>query len=71
MKGNGTVHYSQFLGLQYLHDIHATQSHAVISSIILTVVIIMTILTAVIVITKNMAKTEQKQMEQMNKEPLV
>lgn len=65
------MHYSQFLGLQYLHDIHVTQSHAVISSIILTVVIIMTILTAMIVITKNMAKTEQKQMEQMNKEPLV
>lgn len=43
----------------------------VISIIIATVVITMTILTAMIVITKKMAKPKQKQMEQMNKEPLV
>lgn len=31
----------------------------------------MTILTAMIVITKNMAKPEQKKIEQINNEPLV
>jgi len=43
----------------------------VISIIIATVVITMTILTAMIVITKKMTKPKRKQMEQINKEPLV